>query len=195
MLLAMIPEKIKKDFRIGFVIFALIILVSYYLILGERPFFDSLEARIYFVLLTTSMIVFASLLENYIGWNNTSPKKLKERFKQITFLLSVPYLFLVMTNWGYTFFLILIMGIPLGLSIAEGIPIFHYIRPTRKKIILSFLIFALLYFTAKTFYSIKLLDKETVYVFLISYMISSILANFFYLIKTIRKSFNNKKRQ
>ncbi|MFH1695038.1 MAG: hypothetical protein ABH850_01245 [Candidatus Micrarchaeota archaeon] len=191
----MIPEKIKKEFRIGFVIFALIILISYYLILGQSPFFDSIEARIYFVLLTTSMIVFASLLENYIGWNNKRPEKLKERFKQITFLLSVPFLFLVLTNWGYTFFLILLMGIPLGLSIAEGIPIFHYIKPTAKKVLLAFAVFALLYFTAKTFYSIKLLDKETVYVFLISYMVSSILANFFYVIKRARKSFNKKKRQ
>ncbi len=186
----MIPKKIQNQFRLAFAIFALIIFFSYLSLLNESPFFDSLKARMFFVLMITSMTVFASLLENYIGWNKNSPKKLEERFKQITFLFSIPFVFLVLTNWGYTFFLLMIMMIPLGLSLVERIPVFHYIKFTKKKTLLTGIIFALIYFTAGLFYSFEFFEKETFYVFLISHMLSSIIANFLMRIKSIRKKIN-----
>lgn len=190
----MIPKKLKKRFRIAFALLALIIVASYYLILGEFPFFESVQARVYFVLMITSMTVFALLLENYFNWNKSKPKELKERFKQITFLFFLPFLFLVLTGWGYTFFLIIVMGIPLGLSIVEEVPIFHYVKLTKKKVLLTGMFFVLLYWLAKTFYFVGVLEKETVYIILISHMISSIGANFYSRMQVIRRKFKKKKK-
>lgn len=190
----MVPKKIKKEFKVSFVLLGLITLISYLLLIRQSPFFDSVQSRIYFVLMITSMTVFALLTENYVKWDKNSPEKLKERFKQITFILGIPFIFLVLTGWGYTFFLIIIMAVPLGLSLVEEIPIFYYVKITRKKILLTALIFVVLYFIAKIIYSAGLLEKETVYLLLLSHMISSIIANFTAKIKEIRK-FNKKKKQ
>jgi len=189
----MVSEKIRTQFRISFILLALIIIASYWLILGEAPFFDVVQARIYFILMITSMIVFISLLENYVGWNKKSPEKLKERSKQITFMLAIPWIFLVLTGWGYTLFLIMVMGVPLGLSIVEEVPVFHYVKITRKKVLLTAVIFIVLYLITKRIYLFEFLEKETIYILLISHMISSIIANFAAGIKKIRKKFNNKK--
>ena len=189
----MMPKKIQLEFRIAFVLLALIISLSYWLILKEGPFFNSLFARIYFVLMTSSMLAFASLLENYWEWDKSRPEKLKERFQQITFLLVVPYLFLILTDWGYTLFLVWVMGIPLGLAIAEDIPIFHYIKITKKKATLTAVIFVLLYWTAKTTYGFGFFQKEIFYILLISHMISSIISNFLFRIQSIRKKLKKKK--
>ncbi len=183
----MMPKKLRQRFWIGFIIFFFLAVTSYFLLVQESPFFDSIQARIYFVLMATSMVVFVSLLENYFGWNKQNSEKLKERFKQITFLFSVPFLFLVLTGWGYTFFLIMILVVPLGLALVEKVPIFHYIKLTRKKVFLTLIIFFLLYFTAKQFYSAEFFEKETFYILLISHMVSSIIANFYFRILEIRK--------
>ncbi len=189
----MMPKKIKGDFIISFAFLIFIIIVSYYLILQEEPFFNSLQARIYFVLMTSSMLGFVSLLENYWRWDKSRPEKLKERFKQITFLLAVPYLFLVLTDWGYTLFLMWVMGIPLGLSVAEGIPVFHYIKITKKKAILTAMLFVLLYWLIKSVYGFGFFQKEIFYILLISHMISSIISNFLFRIESIRKKLKKKK--
>ena len=182
----MIPKNLRLKFWIAFILFALIIIITYFLLLDERPLYNSLQARIYFILMITSMIVFASLLENFVTWNKNSPKKLTERFKQINFLFSIPFIFLVLTGWGYTFFLILVMGIPLGLSIVENVPIFHYIKFTRKKVLLTGMFFVGFFLLADSYYHFGLLEKETIFIFLISHMISSIMANFYSGIKEIR---------
>ncbi len=190
----MVSKKIRQEFKISFILLGLIVLFSYLLLIKESPFFDSIHSRIYFILMITSMTVFASLTENYVKWNKKSPEKLKQRFKQITFILGIPFVFLVLTGWGYTFFLIIIMSVPLGLSLVEEIPIFHYIKFTKKKILLTALIFSVLYFITETIYLISLFEKETVYLLLLSHMISSIIANFIVKIQEIRK-FNKKKKQ
>lgn len=190
----MIPKKLRLKFWISFIVLALIIITTYFLLLDERPLYNSLQARIYFILMITSMIVFALLTENYVNRNKNSPEKLTERFRQMTFLFSVPFLFLVLTDWGYTFFLLLVMAVPLGLSLVENTPIFHYIKFTKKKILLTGIIFVLLYSIANKIYLIQFFGKETFYLFLISHMISSITANFYSGIKEIRKKLKKKKK-
>ncbi|PJA19156.1 MAG: hypothetical protein COX63_01745, partial [Candidatus Diapherotrites archaeon CG_4_10_14_0_2_um_filter_31_5] len=190
----MIPKNLRIKFWIAFILFALIIILTYFLLLDERPLYNTLTARIYFILMITSMTVFVLLLENFVNWNKSKPKELTERFKQITFLFSIPFLFLVLTDWGYTFFLVMIMGIPLGLSIVEDTPIFHYIKLTKKKVLLSGIIFVSLYFIANQIYLIQFFEKETVYILLISHMISSITANFYSRIQEIRKKLKKKKK-
>jgi len=190
----MIPKNLRIKFWIAFILFALIIILTYFLLLDERPLYNTLTARIYFILMITSMTVFVLLLENFVNWNKSKPKELTERFKQITFLFSIPFLFLVLTDWGYTFFLVMIMGIPLGLSIVEDTPIFHYIKLTKKKVLLSGIIFVSLYFIANQIYLIQFFEKETVYILLISHMISSITANFYCRIQEIRKKLKKKKK-